>query len=47
MKFIPGAGTVRSLIVDTSKQAEIVRAFVEIAGAKPVKLPQRAPIGRS
>jgi hypothetical protein len=41
LKLTPGAGNVRSLVVDSSKKELITQAMVEVAGARPVKPPQR------
>jgi hypothetical protein len=40
LKFTPGGGAVRGLMVDSSKKDEILQAFVAIASARPVQ-PQR------
>jgi purine nucleosidase len=41
MKFVPGDGNVRSLVVDPAKKTDTVAALVAIATAKPAPPPQR------
>jgi hypothetical protein len=40
MKFSPGSGKVRNLIVEPAKRDQIIQTFVEITSAKPAT-PQR------
>jgi hypothetical protein len=37
MAFMPGTGNIRSLIVDPAKKSEALKAFTEIASAKPIQ----------
>jgi hypothetical protein len=41
MKFTPGGGKIRSLVVEEAKKAETIAAFVAIASAEPAKPQQR------
>lgn len=42
MKFLPGAGKVRSLVVDPAQKDKVLQTFIELASAKPPAPPQRS-----
>ena len=43
LKFAPGGGKVRSLIVDVARKNRIIETYIEIASAKPVPPAARRP----
>jgi hypothetical protein len=41
LKFTPGAGKVRALVVDPAQKQKVIQTYIEVASAKPVRPPQR------